>query len=125
MKRLIIALSACALLVGCAKPADQSSPVVATVDSTAITAKDIQDEMKGLPDMAKEFFKGPDGTARFLDEIVKKEMLYLEAKKRGIDKDKDIEKRIEDFKKIVMINRMLEKEIEEKSKQAPTEQELK
>lgn len=125
MKKLIIALSACALLIGCTKPADQSSPVVATVDTTAITAKDVQDEMKGLPDMAKEFFKGPEGTARFVDELVKKEMLYLEAKKRGIDKDKDIEKRIEDFKKIVMINRMLEKEIEEKAKKQPTEQEIK
>lgn len=125
MKKLLIALSACALLVGCTKPADQNNPVVATVDSTAITAKDVQDEMKGLPEMAKEFFKGPEGMARFVDELTKREMLYLEAKKRGIDKDKDVDKRIEDFKRMTMIQKMIEKEIEEKSKQQPSEQEMK
>lgn len=124
MKRLVIALSACALLIGCARPADQTGgPVVATVDNVAITAKDVQEEMKGLPDVAKQFFQGPEGTTRFIDELVKKEMLYLEARKRGIDKEKDVEKRIEDFKKIVMINKMLEKEVEAKAK--PTDQEIK
>ncbi len=124
MKRLIIALIACALLTGCPRPGDRSgSPVVATVGSTAITAKDVQEEMKGLPDVAKQFFQGPEGTTRFIDELVKKEMLYMEAKKRGIDREKDVEKRIEDFRKIAMINKMLEKEIEAKAK--PTEQEVK
>ncbi|HMK43771.1 MAG TPA: peptidyl-prolyl cis-trans isomerase [Dissulfurispiraceae bacterium] len=126
MKKIVMTIAACALLVGCAnKPADQggSSPVVATVDNVVITAKDVQEEMKGLPDVAKQFFQGPEGTTRFVDELAKKEMLYLEAKKRGIDKEKDVEKRIEDFKKIVMINKMLEKEIEAKAK--PTDQEIK
>lgn len=125
MKKLLIALSACALLVGCNKPVDQNNPVVATVDSTAITAKDVQDEMKGLPPAAKDFFTGAEGMTRFVDELTKREMLYLEAKKRGIDKDKEIEKRIEDFKRMTMIQKMIEKEIEEKSKQQPTEEDLK
>jgi peptidyl-prolyl cis-trans isomerase C len=125
MKKLLVALAVCIPMLGCTQSADQNNPVIATVDSTAITAKDVQEEMKGLPEMAKEFFKGPEGAARFVDELTKREMLYLEAKKRGIDKDKDVEKRIEDFKKMTMIQKMVEKEIEEKTKQQPSEQEMK
>jgi len=68
--------------------------------------------MNALPEMAKQFFQGPEGTARFVDELVKKEMLYLEAKKRGLDKGKEFERKVEEFKKITLINELLQKEIE-------------
>jgi peptidyl-prolyl cis-trans isomerase C len=89
---------------------------VLKVDGTTLSKDDVQAELNSLPDMAKQFFAGPEGTARFVDELSKKEMLYLEAKKRGLDKNKEFEKRVEDFKKINLINQLLEKEIEATTK---------
>jgi peptidyl-prolyl cis-trans isomerase C len=76
----------------------------------------VKREMAGLPDMAKAFFQGAEGTSKFVDELVKRELLYLEAKKKGLDKAEDFQKKVEDFKKITLINQLLEKEIEAWSK---------
>ena len=86
------------------------------VDNVSLTKKDVQIEINALPKQAKELFKGPEGTTRFIDELAKKEMLYLEAKKQGLDGNKDFEKKVEDFKKITLINELLKKEIEANSK---------
>jgi peptidyl-prolyl cis-trans isomerase C len=57
-----------------------------------------------------------------VDEIVKKELLYLEAKKRGLDKGDEFQKKVEDFKKFTLIQQLLEKEIEAASKPSDKEQ---
>ncbi len=116
MKQLMVLACALALVVSCSKGGGPSGNYVAKIDGTVITKEDAQREMNSLPPMAKEFFQGPDGTARFMDELVKKELLYLEAKKRGLDKNEDYKKKVEDFTKFTLINQLLEKEIESASK---------
>jgi peptidyl-prolyl cis-trans isomerase C len=110
MKKILFAIIAIAFIASCAK--DGQKEYVAKIDNKAITKEDVQTEMSSLPDMAREFFKGAEGTARFVDELVKKELLYMEAKKRSLDKDKDLQRKIEEFKKITIINKLLEKEME-------------
>jgi peptidyl-prolyl cis-trans isomerase C len=109
---LIIAL---VFIASCAKEGEKKN-VVVKIDSAVLTQEDVQAEMSALPEMAKEFFQGPEGTARFVDELVKKELLYIEAKNRGLDKNKDFQKKVEEFKKITLINQILEKEIESAAK---------
>ena len=112
MKKFLIIIIALLFFVSCSKDSGQKGSYVIKIDDTVLTQKDIQDEMKALPDIAKEFFQGPEGTTRFVDELVKKELLYLEAKKRGFDKYEEFQRKIEEFKKIALINKLLEKEIE-------------
>jgi len=116
MKKFMFLVIALVFVASCSKGGGQKGDYVIKIDGTVISKEDMQQEMNSLPDMAKEFFLGPEGTTRFADELVKKEMLYLEAKKRGLDKNKDLIKKIEEFKKITLINHLLEKEIEAASK---------
>lgn len=112
MKIILVAIISVLIFSSCAKDGKQKDGRVAKIDGVIITKEDVRDQIKMLPEVAKEFFQGPDGTAKLVDELIKKEMLYLEAKKRGMDKDKEFQKKVEEFKKITLINDLLDKEIE-------------
>ncbi|GAB4425147.1 MAG: peptidyl-prolyl cis-trans isomerase [Thermodesulfovibrionales bacterium] len=118
MKRLIFLMIVVSsiLLFSCARQGEQKSGYVAKVGSTTITQEDVSKEMKSLPDQIQKIFEGPEGAERFVNELVKKEILYQEAKKKGLDKSPEYQKKVEDFKKLTLISQLLEKEIEEKVK---------
>jgi peptidyl-prolyl cis-trans isomerase C len=116
MKRLLFLAMVMLLVASCAQDGGKTGEYVAKIDGTAITKDAAQKEMNTLPPMAKQFFQGPEGNARFVDELVKKEMLYLEAKKRGLDKDEEYQRKLEEFRKFSLINKLLEKEMETASK---------
>jgi len=126
MKRILVSILVAGLLFSCAKKGtDQTAqgPVVAKVGNSGITQADFEREMRSLPDYAQQLFQGEGGKEKFLDEIVKKEILYQEAVKRGIDKDPDFSRKLEEFKKLTLASALLEKEIMSKNK--VTEQEVK
>ncbi|MCL4457891.1 MAG: peptidylprolyl isomerase [Nitrospirae bacterium] len=116
MKKILVAFIAVVFVISCSKDGGLKGSYVAKVGGKTLTKEDVQAEMNTVPDMAKAFFQGTEGMGRFMDELVKKEMLYLEAQKRGLDKNKDFQKKVEEFKKITLINQLLEKEIEAASK---------
>lgn len=112
MKILLVAVFSLFFLMACAKDGKQKEGYVAKIDSVTISKEDVNNQMKMLPEIAIQHFQGPEGLTKFVDELVKKEMLYLEAKKRGLDKDKEFQKKVEEFRKITLINNLLDKEIE-------------
>jgi peptidyl-prolyl cis-trans isomerase C len=116
MKKVLLIIISMILVVSCSKGSGTKGTVVAKIGDKTITQEDLQNEIKGIPAEARAFFQGPEGTARFVDELINKELLYLEAKKRGFDKDKDFLRRVEEFKKLTLINQLLQKEIEAASK---------
>lgn len=119
MKRLplLAILMMFALLFSCGKKGEQkSSAYVAKVGSVTIAQDDVSRELKGLPEQIQRMFEGPEGAEKFVDELVKKEMLYQEAKKKGFETNSDYQKKLEDFKKLTLISLLLEKEIEDKAK---------
>jgi len=111
MKKYVLLLLCLALLISCTQGGEKKGDVVAKIDTDVITTKDVEREINALPEFAKEFFKGQEGMARLVDELVKKEMLYLEAKKKGLDKDEEFQRKFEEIKKNALITRLLEKEI--------------
>jgi peptidyl-prolyl cis-trans isomerase C len=116
MKRLLFLVVVMLVVAACAQEGGKTGEYVAKIDGTVITKDAAQKEMNTLPPMAKQFFQGPEGNTRFVDELVKKEMLYLEAKKRGLDKDEEYQRKLEEFRKFSLINRLLEKEMEAAAK---------
>jgi len=111
------------LTFGCKKADMSGGDYVIKIDNQRISEKDLKKEFEALPDMARSFFAGPDGAEKFADELVKKEVLYIEATKRGYDKKEDFQKKLEEFKKITLINQLLEEEMKKITQ--PTDQELK
>src|ERR1700690_251014 len=113
MKKYVVLLLSLALLASCSQGVDskKQGDVVAKIDSEVITTKDVEQEVTALPEFAREFFKGQEGMTKLVDEIVKKELLYVEAKKRGLDKDEDFQKKFEEIKKNALITSLLEKEM--------------
>lgn len=118
MKRmavLTLIISVLFLFASCAKQDDKKGPYLAKVGKVKIMQTDIDREMKNLPAFAQKIFEGSEGKERFLNELVKKELLYQEALKQGLDKDADFIEKVADFKKITLISKLLENEIEDKA----------
>lgn len=120
MKKFTVSIVIISLLFAfgaCAQKGEQrKGPYLAKVGNATITQADFERELKSLPEFAQKFFQGPEGKEKFLGELVKKELLYQEALKKGLDKDAEFIKKLEDFRKITLITQLLEKEIETKAK---------
>ncbi len=115
MKKLFTLLFIAVFAFGCAKGKD-SGPAIAKVDGSTITEKNFRDEFSRLPEWAKGRFQSKEGKKEFLNDLVKKELLYNKAKDMGLQKDKELEEKIEEFKKMWLITTLLKKEVEEKAK---------
>jgi len=115
MKKILSLILAGFFVVGCAQQKGTSTgPVIAKVNNASITKEDFLKESKLVPDWAKQNFSTKDGKERFLEELIKKELIYQDAKNKGLDKDKEILAQVEEFKKMTLLSFVLKKEIEEK-----------
>ena len=111
MKRLLAITLLLAFVLSCSKTDGKSSYAV-KINNTKITKQEIQTEISTLPDAAREFYKGAEGADRLVNELVNREMLYMEAKKKGFDNTPEFRKKLEDFKKVTLIQMMLGKEMD-------------
>jgi parvulin-like peptidyl-prolyl isomerase len=99
---------------GCAKEG-QKGAYLAKVGNVQITQADFEKELKNLPSFAQKIFEGKEGKEKFLNELIKRELLYQEALKKGLDKNSEYMKKVEEFKKITLISQLLETEITSKA----------
>ncbi len=116
MKKILFFLFAVCLLFACTKKEEKQSSYLAKVGNKTITEADMEREISNLPDFVQKMFEGVSGKQRFLDELIKREILYQEALKKGLDKDPVYQRKLEDFKKMNLVGLLLEKEIERKTK---------
>lgn len=96
------------LILGCSKPKDET---VVKTESSKITKSQIIEELQALPPQTKMFLSSAEGTKRLKEELIKRELLYEEAKDRGLQKSEEFKKRMEEFRKITLINMLLEEEL--------------
>lgn len=99
------------------KPAGKTNAgdYLAKISDTAITEADLNKELQSLPPSIQQDLKSEGGMKRLLDEMIKKELLYLEAKRKGVDNNESFRERVEEFKKLSMVRLLLEAEIEKKA----------
>ncbi|MHB8881976.1 MAG: peptidylprolyl isomerase [Thermodesulfovibrionales bacterium] len=120
MKKMFIVIVILGALVACNKQPggskEQKGTVLAKVGTAVITDADLERDLKSLPDYAQQIFEDQKGREKFLDELIKKEILYQEALKKGLDKSADFTKKVEEFKKLTLVSELLEKEIMSRSK---------
>ncbi len=125
MKTLSSILLVLLIMAGCTKsPADGESSTkdyIAKVDGSYIMEKDLRRQFKALPDFMKAIYDNAEGVKKLTDELVKKELIYLEAKKQGMDKSPAYREKLEEFQKLSLISMLLTKEIEDKVSVTPEE----
>lgn len=118
--KLFIFFISLSFIFACSQSKDE---VILQAGSSKLTKKELQEDLKTLPPQTKAFLASPEGINRLQDELIKREVLYEEAKKKDLVKSEEFKRRLEEFKKITLINMLLEQEL--KNIQQITEQDAK
>ena len=117
---LLIALFSIVLsmgLYGCAKKQPSaSSKVIAEVNGKPITAAKFQEEMSKFPPELRSYLETPAGEKRLLKSLVDRQILVSEALREGVNKSKSYKTQISDFKKGLLVQLLLHKEVANKVK---------
>jgi peptidyl-prolyl cis-trans isomerase C len=79
-----------------------NTKVVATVGNNVITEADLDRALKTLPKQSAAQFSGPEGRNRLIGEMITQEVLYLDAKEKGIDQSEAYLRDVEDAKKNIL-----------------------
>lgn len=92
----------------------ETENILAEVNGEKITLNDFEEEISGVPASYRSIIS--TNKRKFLDDIILQELLYQEAIKKGLEKDKDVIKNLERIKKKVLAQKLLEKEVIETTK---------
>jgi peptidyl-prolyl cis-trans isomerase C len=93
-----------------------NSPVIAKVNKDAVTEADFLRESSRIPEWARSQFETDEGKSKFLDELVKKELIYQHAKKMRLDKNEEYLQKVREFEKLTLVALTLKKEVDDKVK---------
>jgi peptidyl-prolyl cis-trans isomerase C len=121
--KLCAATISLAALVGCqgsATPGGATSgkkegQVMAEVNTGSITTGDFERELKNLPEYLKAMAETPQGRKEMLDTMVIRELILQQAAKDGLDKGTEIEDKLQDLKKRLIVESFLKKKVEQES----------
>ncbi|MGQ9571000.1 MAG: peptidylprolyl isomerase [Thermodesulfovibrionales bacterium] len=110
----LTSLLACILLLfyvgGCGGDIAKSSQVLARVDGKEITVNYFERQIRNLPESVQRLSLEGEGKRELLEGLINREILYKEAVKKGINKDADIKKRLEDMEKELVITTFIQRE---------------
>jgi peptidyl-prolyl cis-trans isomerase C len=90
--------------------------VLAEVNGGSITTGDFDRELKNLPEYLKAMADTPQGRKEMLDTMVVRELILQQAAKDGLDKGPEIEEKLQDLKKRLIVESFLKKKVEAESK---------
>jgi peptidyl-prolyl cis-trans isomerase C len=96
--------------------ASKDAKVLATVNGTKITSDDFDREVKALPEYIRTMADTPQGKKEMIDTLVMRELILQQATKDGIDKGKDIEEKLAELKKRIIVDTYLKTKVEAESK---------
>ncbi|MEN8264276.1 MAG: peptidylprolyl isomerase [Nitrospirota bacterium] len=117
MKKLLLILFlilSTSIFFGCAQNSSSDSPVLAKVDKGVITEDDFLQDVSRVPEWAREQFNGIEGKEKFLEELIKREMIYQKAMSMNLDNNKEFIEKVRNFKKMTLVSLILKKEVEDK-----------
>ena len=86
--------------------------VLAKVNNSVITLESFDEKLKVLESLSPtKKTATADEKKMFLDELIRQDLIFQEAKARGIDKKKEVKDALEQFKKSAMIQQLVSDEI--------------
>ena len=86
--------------------------VMAEVNGGSITTGDFERELKNLPEYLKAMADTPQGRREMLDTMVIRELFLQQASKDGLDKKPEIEEKLQDLRKRLIVEAFLKKKVE-------------
>jgi len=96
--------------------AGKNAKVIATVNGAKITSDDFDREVKALPEYIRAMADTPQGKKEMVDTLVMRELILQQAAKDGVDKSKDVEEKLAELKKRIIVDTYLKKKVESESK---------
>ncbi|HPX61155.1 MAG TPA: peptidylprolyl isomerase [Deltaproteobacteria bacterium] len=89
----------------------ESKPL-AEVNGKTLTTADLTRELKNLPDYLKAVAESPQGRKDMLDNMIIRELVLQQAAKDGVDKSPEIDEKLQDIKKRLIMEAFLKKKVE-------------
>jgi EpsD family peptidyl-prolyl cis-trans isomerase len=93
-----------------------ASGLVARVGDYRITEEQMQRRFDELPEQQKNMFKGMEGQAKFVDELIDQHLLYQAALDDKIEQDEDVKDRVRWLTMNLIVGEYYKKEIADKVK---------
>jgi peptidyl-prolyl cis-trans isomerase C len=97
-------------------PVGKDAKIIATVNGAKITSADFDREVKSLPEYIRAMADTPQGKKEMIDTLVMRELILQQAAKDGVDKSKDVEEKLAELKKRIIVDTYLKKKVESESK---------
>jgi len=116
MKKILVLIFAVLFAIGCTSKESPDNPVLAEGNGVKITKKDFIKRLNRLPEWARDRYNTEEGRKDLLNDLVKEELLYKEAKRQGLNRDPEYQEALMEFKKGTLITMLIKKELEEKIK---------
>ena len=101
------------VLSGCA-PASQDNPVVAIVNGKAITLSEFDFRWSELPESTRARYESEGGKRQFLEELISRELLMQEAKKRGLHRSPSVRYRTQRFEEKLLLDQVMREAVKAK-----------
>lgn len=98
---------------GCA-PASQDNPVLAIVNGKAITLSEFDFRWSELPESARARYQSEGGKRQFLEELISRELLMQEARKRGLHRSPSVRYRTQRFEETLLLDQVMREAVKEK-----------
>lgn len=92
-----------------------AGPVVATINNKELTLSEFTERIKEYPALAHGGKMSEETKKGFLDNLIVRELIFEEALRLGIDKDKETIDFIEEMKKRVVVDKFFKKEVDQKT----------
>ncbi len=104
------------------RAAKKGATVIAKIGNREITQQELEERIRSLaPDKQSEFM-AKDKQSEFLKQYIAEELLYQSGKRKGYDRDQDLVKQMDFWRKQIIIQRVLNDELGNKT--VPTEKEV-
>lgn len=98
--------------------------VVATYGDQVVTMRDLDEKLELLPEEQRRQYRDPQKKFMFLQQYLATELLARKAKKMGYDRDADVLEQLEDLKKQLMVQKMVQAQFNDKVDVTPEDLQL-
>lgn len=114
MRKMLAMCFIISLLAGCSYSKDSGDKkVIAQVNKYKMTIEDLRYEIRNMPYDDNALLKTESGRKGYVDRLIEKEVLLQEAQRKGIDREKDFMKSIENYWEQALLKILLERKSKE------------
>lgn len=98
------------------KPQSRPGEVIARIGEREITSGDLAFQINKLPEYLRpQIVESKESKQEFLKQYIAQELLYDSAKRRGLERDKEVIEGTFQAQKALMVEKLLQEEIEQKA----------